>query len=109
MNILKVVRNLRTRAKKNNGKDDKQRVDNTHPSLSFEERIEVLLWGDKKLGVKGIKGRMDKLEYLLYILLGISVLTAIALLDHLTSLHNGVNAGIVSKLLQGLVVGLLGG
>lgn len=109
MNIPKVVKSLIVKMKVNNGKEDKERVDNAHPSLSFEGRIEVLLWGDKKLGVKGIKGRMDKLEHLIYILLGVSVLTATALLDHLTSMHNGTNAGIVSKLLQGLVTGLLGG
>lgn len=109
MNIPKVVKNLIVKMKANNGGEDKERVDNAHPSLSFEERIEVLLWGDKKLGVKGIKGRMDKLERMMYVLLAISILTVIALLDHLTGLHNDASAGIVSKLLQNLVTGLLGG
>lgn len=109
MNTLKAVRRLIAKVKTNNGGGDHQRVNDAHPSLSFEERIEVLLWGDKKLGVVGIKGRVDKLQRMLYVLLGISVLTAIALLDHLTSLHSGADAGIVSKLLQSMVTGLLGG
>jgi len=97
------------KVKANNEGGDHQRVNDAHPSLSFEERIEVLLWGDKKLGIVGIKGRVDKLQRILYVLLGISVLTAIALLDHLTSLHSSADAGIIGKLLQGMVVGLLGG
>lgn len=109
MNILKVVRKLRTRAKKNNGGEDKERVDNAHPSLSFEERLEILLWGDKKLGVIGIKGRMDKLDKMVKVLLILSILTAVGLLDHLTASSSNSSAGIVSRLLQGLLANLLGG
>ena len=93
----------------NNGKEDQQRVNEAHPSLAFNERIEVLLWGDKKLGVVGIKGRMDKLQHMFYVLLGISILTAFALLEHITSLHSGADAGIISKLLRSTLLGLLGG
>ena len=109
MNILKVVKRLRMRVKKNNGGEDKERVDSAHPSLSFEERLEVLLWGDKKLGVVGIKGRMDKLDRMAKALLILSILTAVGLLDHLTNSGSNSSAGIVGRLLQGLLANLLGG
>ena len=92
---------------KNKNSDDKQIVDNFHPRLSFEQRIELLIWGDKKLGVKGIKGRIDKLERLILLVLVLSFITSLALLEHLTNSH--VSTGMISKMFIQITNLLLGG
>ena len=92
----------------NNEMGDKAKLDSQHPQPSFEQRVEILLWGDDKLGIVGLKGRMEKLNRLVIWLLVLSVITSLSLLEYLTGLEK-TSAGIFGKLLMIIVNTATGG
>jgi len=69
--------------------------------LSPTKRIELLLWGDKELGILGLKGRMDRVERIG--LIGMVLLVFILLVTIADLQLTGS-----SSLLELLLTGLLG-
>lgn len=109
MNISKtlkrVIMTIMTKTKNNgNGQGDRDIIDNQHPTMTFEQRIEVLLWGDERLGVKGIKGRVDRLDKLVVWSILISLL---GLIENVSSIGNH-SAGLISQIILKCIE-LLGG
>ena len=94
--------------KKNKNANDLSILDSHTPRLSFEQRIEVLLWGDDKLGVVGIGSRIVRLEKYVKWGIALSIITALALLEHLTG-TNSDSAGIFGKMLINFTNLILGG
>ena len=92
--------------KKNNCPDEVI-LDNLQPQLTFEQQIKVLLWGDKKLGVTGLKGRFDKTDRLIRWVLVLSVVNALTMLEHLT--NSEPSSGMFSKLLIKITSLIIGG
>ena len=70
--------------------------------LSPTKRIELLLWGDKELGILGLKGRMDRVERVGLV----GVLLLIVILMVVVADLQLVNGG--KGLLPLLIKGLLG-
>lgn len=93
--------------KKKNNCNDKQIVDSLIPRLSFEQKLELLIWGDKALGIKGIKGRIERMERKILYVLILSTITSLALLEHLTNPH--LSSGVISKMFIKIISLLLGG
>ena len=79
--------------------------DKLTPSLTTEERLEILIDGNKELGVVGIRGRLERVEKWLLI---ITVVNLIHIT--ITSLHlAGEGNAIASALFKSLFALLAGG
>lgn len=87
--------------RKNKYKGDKAIIESQHPKPTFEQRLELMIWGDSKLGIVGIKGRMEKMEKFLKVLLGLSIVTALTLIDHLAV--DGTQSSILSMLVNSAI------
>ena len=69
--------------------------------LNEYAQLRILLWGDKKLGVRGLKGRLERLEKVLIVLLGFNGLIAVAFVGHIGLSFSG-EGGLIGALLRGL-------
>jgi hypothetical protein len=69
--------------------------------LTDQEKMQLVIWGDPKLGVRGILGRMDRVDKLLLIGIGINVLFLLVLVGHL-GLAVDPQGGLIGALLRGL-------
>lgn len=81
--------------------DDLQKL-NENGHIGATKRIELLLWGDKTLGIRGLKGRVDRIERTMLIMLLMLILITLVTVADLNLAHG-------SSLLALLVKGLLGG
>lgn len=70
--------------------------------VSTIERIEKLLWGDKRLGLRGLKCRVERNEKVLLIN---TALLVILLLINAADLQLSNGGGIIPLLLKGLLGG----
>ena len=68
--------------------------------ISPTKRIELLLWGDKGLGILGLKGRMDRVERIG--LVGMILLIFILLIT-VADLQLTGSSSLIELLLQGLL------
>jgi hypothetical protein len=65
------------------------------------QQLRILIWGDKKLGVRGLKGRLERLEKMLIIVVGFNSLIAVAFVGHIGLSFTG-EGGLIGALLRGL-------
>jgi hypothetical protein len=72
--------------------------------LTDTEKMQLVVWGDPKMGVRGILGRMDRVERLLIVGIGTNVLMVIVLVGHL-GLEADPQGGLVGAFLRGLFGG----
>jgi hypothetical protein len=68
------------------------------------QQLRILVWGDKKLGVRGLKGRLERLEKILILVVGFNGLIAVAFVGHIGLSFTG-EGGLVGALLKGLFGG----
>lgn len=89
--------------KPNMGKkpDDLQKL-NENGEINAVKRIELLLWGDEKLGIRGMKGRLDRVEKVGSIAL---LLLIIILLVTVADLQLTDSSGLLPLLVKGLLGG----
>jgi len=88
------------KSKKNS--DARELLDNNTEKVDPLKRIEILLWGDKKLGVRGLKGRMERLEKLIVISIILSIIAVYA------ELVDGGADSTIAQLITALIK-ILGG
>lgn len=83
--------------------DDLQKL-NQGGNIDAMKRIELLLWGDKTLGIRGLKGRTDRIEKVGLIMMMMLVLITLVTIADL-NLGNGGH-GLLALLLKGLLGGI---
>jgi hypothetical protein len=69
--------------------------------LTDQEKMQLVIWGDPKMGVRGILGRMDRVERLLVIGIGFNSLALLVLVGHL-GLEADPQGGLIGALLRAL-------
>lgn len=79
--------------------DDLQKL-NENGEIGALQRIELLLWGDKELGIIGLKGRTDRIEHVG--LVGM-LLLIIILLVTVADLQMTDDTGLLPLLIKGLL------
>jgi hypothetical protein len=72
--------------------------------LNEYAQLRILLWGDKKLGVRGLKGRLERLEKLLIVIVGFNSILALAFVGHIGLSFTG-QGGLIGAILKGLFGG----
>ncbi|KKN42647.1 hypothetical protein LCGC14_0710990 [marine sediment metagenome] len=76
--------------------------DAEYDHVSAIQRIEKLLWGDKKLGLRGLQCRVNWCERLITIN---TVLVIVLLLINIADLQLSNGGGLIELLLKGLLGG----
>ena len=72
--------------------------------LTDAEKMRLLIWGDPKLGVRGVKGRLDRHEKLLWTMVVFQGIVSLALVGHV-GLSADPNGGLIGALLKALFGG----
>ena len=81
--------------------DDLQKL-NENGEISAVKRIEMLLWGDKELGILGLKGRTDRIERVGLVMM---VLLIFILLVTMADLQLTGSSNLFDLLIKGLLGG----
>lgn len=74
---------------------------NADGGYNATQRIELLLWGDKKLGICGLKGRMDRVERVGLVMLMLLIVILLVTVADLNLVNGG--GGLLPLLIKGLL------
>lgn len=72
--------------------------------LTEADKVRLMLWGDPKLGVKGLKGRLERVDKLLWSLIVFDALVFLVMAGHI-GLAVDPQGGIVGAIIRGLFGG----
>jgi hypothetical protein len=68
------------------------------------QQLRILIWGDKKLGVRGLKGRTERVEKLVIATMAMNIVSLLAFAAHVGLQFNG-QGGLLGAILRGLLGG----
>lgn len=80
-------------------KDARKALDE-HDDISPIKRIELLLWGDEELGIRGLKGRVERGEHVMFVILAVVVFLLIITVADVQATGG---TGLLELLVKGLI------